>query len=195
MFGKKIRLLSLFGFEVSIDLSWIILAFLITWTLTEWVFPHYYKGLTPPVYLFMGIAGALGLFASIIFHELLHSLVARRFGLPMKGITLFIFGGVAEMAEEPPSPRAELMMAIAGPLASICLGLVCMGILFWGKAKGWPVTFCRHSHWMAAVCFVQSFGGGRTTFDGPPIPPPRSARHSVSCLCFWARSLSSWGIL
>ncbi|MGA1796532.1 MAG: site-2 protease family protein [bacterium] len=139
MFGKKIRLFNLFGFEVGIDLSWIILACLITWTLAEWVFPHYYKGLSPTIYLIMGIAGALGLFASIIFHELLHSLVARRFGLPMKGITLFIFGGVAEMVEEPPSPRAELMMAIAGPLSSICLGLVCLGILFWGRLKGWPI--------------------------------------------------------
>jgi len=57
-------------------------------------------------YWAMGVAGALGLFLSIIFHELSHSLMARRFGILMKGITLFIFGGVAEMSEEPPSARA-----------------------------------------------------------------------------------------
>ena len=55
----------------------------------------------------MGVTGALGLLASIVFHELWHSLIARRFGLQMSGITLFIFGGVAEMTEKPPSPKAS----------------------------------------------------------------------------------------
>lgn len=122
MFGKKIKLFSLLGFDVNIDLSWLILAILITWTLAQGVFPHYYKGLSKAVYWWMGIAGALGLFISIIFHEFSHSFVARKYGLNMKGITLFIFGGVAEMEEEPPSPRAEFMMALAGPLSSIVLG-------------------------------------------------------------------------
>jgi Zn-dependent protease len=60
-------------------------------------FPHYYKGLSQSAYWWMGIIGAGGLFLSIIFHEFCHSLVARKFGLFMKGITLFIFGSVAEM--------------------------------------------------------------------------------------------------
>ena len=72
----------------------------------------------------MGVGGAIGLFLSIVFHELCHSLVARRYGLPMKGITLFVFGGVAEMTDEPSSPKAEFLMAAAGPLSSILLGLV-----------------------------------------------------------------------
>jgi len=78
----------------------------------------------------MGVAGAIGLLFSIVFHELWHSLIARKFGLPMKGITLFIFGGVAEMSEEPPSPKAEFFMAIAGPLSSIFLGIVLLLISF-----------------------------------------------------------------
>jgi Zn-dependent protease len=69
----------------------------------------------------MGIAGAVGLLISIVFHEFCHSIVARQFGLPMRGITLFIFGGVAEMKHEPPSAKAEFMMAIAGPLSSFLL--------------------------------------------------------------------------
>jgi Zn-dependent protease/CBS domain-containing protein len=76
----------------------------------------------------MGIAGALGLFLSIVFHELSHSLVARNYGVPMGGITLFIFGGVAEMSKEPENAKSELLMAIAGPIASIVAGAIFYGI-------------------------------------------------------------------
>ena len=128
MFGKSIRIFKLFGFEVKIDLSWIILALLIVWTLADGVFPKYYPHLTKPTYWWMGVAGALGLFLSIVFHEMSHSLVARHYGLPMKGITLFIFGGVAEMNEEPQNAKTEFLMAIAGPIASVVIGFVFYGI-------------------------------------------------------------------
>jgi Zn-dependent protease/predicted transcriptional regulator len=124
MFGRRITLFKLLGFEVHIDLSWFIIALLITWSLAKGLFPSYYQNLAPLTYLWMGLCGAAGMFLSIVFHELCHSLVARRFGLPMKGITLFIFGGVAEMSEEPTSAKAEFLMAIAGPLSSILLGLI-----------------------------------------------------------------------
>jgi Zn-dependent protease len=78
-------------------------------------FPQFYKGMSTQVYWEMGIASALGLFASIVIHEFSHSLVARRHGLPMKGITLFIFGGVAEMEEEPPNARTEFLMGRRRP--------------------------------------------------------------------------------
>ena len=114
MFGKSLKLFNLFGFSVKVDLSWIIIAVLVAWSLSVGYFPQRIENLSSRMYWFMGIVGALGLFASIIFHEMCHSLVARRFGLQMKGITLFIFGGVAEMEEEPPSAKAEFIMAIAG---------------------------------------------------------------------------------
>jgi Zn-dependent protease len=124
MFGKRITLFKLLGFEVHIDPSWLIIVLLVIWSLTKGWFPSNYRDLTPATYLWMGLSGAAGLFFSIVFHELCHSLVARRFGLPMKGITLFIFGGVAEMSDEPSSAKAEFLMAIAGPLSSILLGLM-----------------------------------------------------------------------
>jgi Zn-dependent protease/predicted transcriptional regulator len=136
MFGKRITLFKLFGFEVRIDISWLIIALLITWTLAKGSFPHYYRGFSPSTYWLMGILGAFGLFFSIVFHELSHSLVARRFGMQMKGITLFIFGGVAEMTEEPPSPKAEFFMAVAGPLSSIFLGVILFIIWFVGEGIG-----------------------------------------------------------
>ncbi|HZX10643.1 MAG TPA: site-2 protease family protein [Acidobacteriota bacterium] len=136
MFGKRISLFKLFGFHVKMDFSWFILAVLIIWSLARGLFPHFYKGFSASTYWIMGIAGAIGLLFSIVFHELWHSLIARRFGLPMKGITLFIFGGVAEMSEQPPSPKAEFFMAVAGPLASIFLGIGLLLISLMGEGMG-----------------------------------------------------------
>ena len=136
MFGNRIKLFKLLGFEVRVDWSWIIIAVLIAWSLSKGLFPSYYKNLSTQTYWWMGIIGALGLFLSIIVHEFSHSLVARRYGLPMKGITLFIFGGVAEMEDEPPSAKVEFMMAIAGPLSSILIALIFYGIHAAGKQAG-----------------------------------------------------------
>ncbi len=146
MFGKTIRLFRLFGFEIKIDLSWIFIAVLIAWSLAIGYFPFHYKDLSTQTYWLMGIIGALGLFASIIFHEVSHSLVARKFGIPMKGITLFIFGGVSEMGEEPPNAKAEFSMAIMGPLSSIFLSLVFYGLYRQSLRGGWspPVSGILH---------------------------------------------------
>ncbi len=122
MFGKSVKLFTLLGFEVKVDFSWIIIAVLVTWSLAKGLFPFYYEDLSNTTYWYMGIAGAVGLFLSIVVHEFSHSVVARRFGIPMRGITLFIFGGVAEMNEEPQSAKSELYMAVAGPGASVVVG-------------------------------------------------------------------------
>ena len=121
MFGRQITLFRLFGFTVRIDVSWLVIAVLVVWSLAKGLFPSYYKGLPESTYWWMGVAGALGLFVSIVFHEFWHSLVARRQGLAMKGITLFIFGGVSEMEDEPKGPGVEFSMAIAGPISSFFL--------------------------------------------------------------------------
>ncbi|MGA9265545.1 MAG: site-2 protease family protein, partial [Rhodomicrobium sp.] len=76
-------------------------------------------------YVVMGIVGALGLFASIILHELAHAVMARKFGLPIGGITLFIFGGVAELKQEPQTPSCEFWVALVGPVASVMIAAVC----------------------------------------------------------------------
>lgn len=121
MFGKRIDLFKLLGFEVRIDMSWVVLAILVAWSLSTGFFPFRYEGLSAQTYWMMGIVGAIGLFVSIIVHEMAHSLVARQYGMPITGITLFIFGGVAEMNKEPSDPRAEFMTAAAGPIASLVL--------------------------------------------------------------------------
>lgn len=121
MLTRRLRLFSLFGFDIYIDFSWIFLAVLIVWSLSSGYFPETIPGLSDQTYLVMALFGALGLFVSIILHELSHSLVARTFGMRIRGITLFLFGGVAELDGEPPHPRAELVTALAGPAASFAI--------------------------------------------------------------------------
>lgn len=140
MFDDRITLFTLFGFKVQVDASWIVIALLVTWSLATGYFPSSYEDLAPGSYWLMGIVGAAGLFASIIFHEFWHSAVARHFGLPMKGITLFIFGGIAEMSQEPDRPKTEFLMAVAGPVASVLLGFGFYGLQSVTQAGGEPTV-------------------------------------------------------
>ncbi|MGB8993182.1 MAG: site-2 protease family protein [Desulfobaccales bacterium] len=151
MFGKRIKLFKLLGFEVRIDLSWIIIATLVTWSLAAGLFPYLYPDLSRETYWLMGVVGALGLFVSIVAHEFCHSLVARRFGMPMKGITLFIFGGVAEMGDEPPTARAEFMMAIVGPLSSMAIGAIFYLIYRLGESAGWDTPIIGVIYYIAYI--------------------------------------------
>ena len=122
MFGKRFHLFTVYGFKIRLDASWFVLAVLVTWSLATSFFPVVMPNLGGPVYWMLGVGGAVGLFASIVVHELSHAVVARRNAIPMRGITLFIFGGVAEMDAEPPSAGAEFRMAAAGPIASFAIG-------------------------------------------------------------------------
>ena len=149
MFGKRIHLFTFFGFKVGIDLTWVLLAVLVTWSLASGLFPAYFEGYSSATYWWMGAAGAMGLFISIVFHEFWHSMVARRYGLPMKGITLFIFGGVAEMEDEPQNAKTEFLMAIAGPISSVVLGGIFL-LLAWAVAAG---------DWSAPVAAVLQYLG------------------------------------
>ncbi|MDP3028134.1 MAG: site-2 protease family protein [Deltaproteobacteria bacterium] len=183
MFGRRITLFKLLGFEVKIDVSWVIIAVLVTWSLALGLFPQYYKNLPKATYWWMGVAGALGLFVSIIFHELCHSLVARRYGLRMKGITLFIFGGVAEMDEEPPSAKAEFMMAVAGPLSSVLLGAVFYGVLVLGKESGWPTPI------NGVIGYLAFINGILAGFNLLPAFPLDGGRMLRSALWGWKKDL------
>jgi Zn-dependent protease len=121
MFGNNFTLFEILGFRVRANVSWLFLAILVTWSLAVGFFPMTYPGLPTTTYWWLGIVGMIGLFFSLLFHELSHSLVARAHGLEIRGITLFLFGGVAEMPMEPDSPKTEFWMAIAGPASSVLL--------------------------------------------------------------------------
>ena len=155
MFAHRVPLFKLFGFQVWIDWSWLILALLITWSLATAVFPMI-EGptLDATTRWVMGAAGAIGLFLSIVLHELGHSLVARRFGMRMNGITLFVFGGVAEMGDEPPTPKAELLMAIAGPIVSVIIGLIMIGITTAVSLTDGPASVSGVTGWLGMINLI-----------------------------------------
>lgn len=136
MFGNTLTLFRLRGFDIRIDLSWIIIFGLIVWSLAAGVFPESYPGLSSRMYYTMGVAGALALFLSIVLHELAHAIVAARYGLRVRSITLFLFGGVADLQEEPPSPKAEMSMALAGPMASLAIAVTLLALATAGWATG-----------------------------------------------------------
>ena len=183
MFVKRITLFKMFGFSVRIDASWLIIVVLVTWSLAEGLFPVMYENLPTMTYWWMGIAGALGLFAAIIFHELSHSLVARRYGLHMKGITLFLFGGVAEMAGEPPSAKAEFMMAIAGPISSVLLALGFYGIYVVAIRAGWSVSIIGVVGYLAIINVIL------VAFNLIPGFPLDGGRMLRSALWYWKNNL------
>lgn len=137
MFGRSFHLFRIFGFSVRADLSWLLIAALVTWSLAG-LFSQIYPDLPSAAWWWMGVFGALGLFMSIVVHELAHSLVARVNGMEMKGITLFLFGGVAEMTDEPPSAKAEFLMAIVGPLTSFAIAAICYGLVRASHILAWP---------------------------------------------------------
>jgi Zn-dependent protease/CBS domain-containing protein len=192
MFGKRISLFKLLGFEVGIDWSWIIIAILILWSLSTGFFPMYYKNLSTEMYWMMGLVGAAGLFLSIIFHEFCHSMMARRYGMPMKGITLFIFGGVAQMEDEPPSPKAEFMVAIVGPLSSLAIGLIFYGIYIFGKSAGLPEPVNGVVGYLA---FINGILAGFNIIPAFPLDGGRVLRSILWGLkknLKWATRVSSW---
>jgi Zn-dependent protease/CBS domain-containing protein len=183
MFGRSIPLFRLAGFQVGVDWSWLILAVLITWTLSVGVFPYYYPDLAPAMYWSMGVIAALGLFASIILHELGHALVARRHGLPIRRITLFIFGGVAEMEAEPERPAVEFWVAIAGPIASFLVGLVCWLLLQGAAAAGAGVRVVGVLAYLASINIILA------VFNLVPAFPLDGGRILRSALWAWKGSL------
>jgi Zn-dependent protease len=130
MFGKRWQLFRLYGIPISLDASWLIILALVTLSMAN-AFPRLMQEffgerappLAPAAYWVMGLVAALAFFACILLHELGHATVARARGMDIRGITLFLFGGVAELGEEPPSAWTEFLMAIAGPAVSLVLGV------------------------------------------------------------------------
>ncbi|MDF1609804.1 site-2 protease family protein [Hoeflea sp. YIM 152468] len=128
MFRNAVQLFEIFGFKLKVDPSWLLIAALIVWSLSTSYFPGIFPGRSSTLYIVLGIVAMLGMFTSLILHELSHSLVARSYGLKIGGITLFIFGGVAELEEEPHDPKSEFQIAIAGPLMSLFLSALFYGL-------------------------------------------------------------------
>jgi Zn-dependent protease len=126
--GASIRLFKIAGIRIELHVSWFLIFGLLLWSLSAGYFPHQYPGQATHIYWGAGLAATLLFFLSILLHELAHSLVALRFGIDIPSITLFVFGGVSRLGREVTKPDVEFKIAIAGPLMSFALALVCAGI-------------------------------------------------------------------
>ena len=116
------------GIRISVNWSWLIVFALIVWSLAAAVFPSQNPGFSDGEYVALAVAAALLFFASLLLHELGHALQARREGVEIEGINLWLFGGVAQFKGGFPSAGAEFRIAIAGPLVSLALGVLFVAV-------------------------------------------------------------------
>ncbi len=175
--GRSRTLFRIFGFPIKIHPTWFFLFMLIVFSLSsktglfrQWMGDEPVGAAT---YWALGVLGALGLFASLIAHELAHSVVARYTGIPVKGITLFIFGGVSELGDEPPTAASEFFMAVVGPLSSVLIAFVFLAGWMVGFARSWPVSVRVLLQYLAMVNFVLAFFNSLPAF---PLDGGRVAR-------------------
>lgn len=158
MFGRRWRLFRLCGIPVALDASWLIILALLTFSIAS-LFPalmHDYFGDAAPAlpasaYWLMGLIAAVAFFGCILLHELGHALVGRARGMPIRGITLFLFGGVAELEDEPPSAATEFLMAIAGPVVSVILGIGFALLTGIGYYAGWSPPLLMVLGYLASI--------------------------------------------
>jgi len=158
----------IFGIEIQVDYSWFIIFILIAWSLAVGCLPSgYYWGVALVTSLLIFIA-------SVLAHELAHSLVARAHGTPVKSIKLFIFGGVSQIAEEPKNPRDEFRFTIVGPLMNLILGLG-FGVAWWAT-RGWNHPIAALTQWLG---FINLLLAGFNLIPGFPLDGGRIFRSIV----------------
>ncbi|MFQ6116739.1 MAG: site-2 protease family protein, partial [Candidatus Bipolaricaulia bacterium] len=164
----------IFGIEIQVDYSWFIIFILITWSLAVGYFPQGYPGWSAGLYWSIALITSLLFFASVLAHELAHSLVARSHGTPVKSIKLFIFGGVSQLTEEPKNPRDEFRFTIVGPLMSLILGLA-FGVVWWAT-RGWDHPIAALAQWLG---FINLLLAGFNMIPGFPLDGGRVFRSLV----------------
>src|SRR5919108_734947 len=146
--GDSFSLGRIAGIRIGVNWSWLVVFALITWSLATGVFPNTNPGLGDGQYVAMGVAAAVLFFTSLLLHELGHALEARREGMEIDGITLWLFGGVAKFRGMFPSAGAEFRIAIAGPLVSLVLGAI-FALAAWGLSL--PAAVDGVAFWLGYI--------------------------------------------
>jgi len=159
------------GIDIKIDSSWIIIFFLFTFSLALFYFPQSFPVSNRSLYWLLGLITSLLVFASVLFHELAHSLIAKRQGEKVEDITLFILGGVAQISEELEEPRKEFFMALAGPLSSFFLAMVfvLLSLLITPVSKPLQVSF-------SYLAYINAILGAFNLLPGFPMDGGRVLR-------------------
>jgi len=149
---NTIHLGKIFGIQIRIDYSWFIIFLLISWSLGSHYFPYYYPGWQFLTYWIVALSTCLIFFASVLAHELSHSLVSKAHGIPVRDITLFIFGGAAQIVSEPEKPGKEFLMAFAGPLVSIVIAIFFRLVVFVIGSPLNPVSAL--AYWLSRINLI-----------------------------------------
>jgi Zn-dependent protease len=149
--NADIRLGRIWDIPIGLHPSWFLIFGLVTWSLAMGYFPREYPNLPGGAYWLLGGVTSILFFVSVLLHELGHSVLALRNGVPVRGISLFIFGGVAQIGREPPTPGAEFRIAIAGPLTSAALAAVFAGL--WWLDRAIPYL-AAPSIWLARINLI-----------------------------------------
>ena len=176
----QIKLGRIFGVEIGLHYSWLIIALLIAFSLAGHfgaAHPDWGRG----VIWSMAITTALLFFAAIVAHELSHALVARRRGLPVRSITLFALGGVAQLEKEPEDAKTEFLVSIVGPIASAAIGFICL-MLAW--ALGWTMMPEATTPLMAMLVWLGYINIGLAIFNLLPGFPMDGGR-VLRALIWW----------
>ncbi|MFC4119947.1 site-2 protease family protein [Nonomuraea zeae] len=147
----SVRLGRLFGIPIAADWSALLVLALITLIIADGVLPAAAPGYAASVYWATGVAAALVFLACLVAHELAHSVLAKRHGVPVKSITLWMLGGFSELTEEPPDPKADLVIAAAGPAASLAAGLLLGGGYLIGEALNASPLLTQALLWLATM--------------------------------------------
>ncbi|MGZ6568705.1 MAG: M50 family metallopeptidase, partial [Solirubrobacteraceae bacterium] len=148
--GRSIRVARIAGIPVGVSPLWLIIVALITWSLGAGYYPGEVHGITAPESYALGLASALLLFASILAHEFGHALVARRRGVEIEEIDLWLLGGVARMSGRPRSASDELRFALAGPAVTAVVAAV-FGALALGLPGSTPAALRAVIRYQAEV--------------------------------------------
>ena len=149
--ARRLEIFEIWGIPIRIHVSWFLVFGLVAWSLAAGYFPHEYPGWAAGTYWVVGAITALIFFASILIHELGHSWVALRNHIPIRSITLFVFGGIAQIAREPGAPAVEARVAIAGPVTSFALAGLFGGT--WLVVRDVP-ALAAPAIWLARINFM-----------------------------------------
>lgn len=145
---SNLKIATIAGIDIFIHWSWLIIVGLLTLSLGDYYYVHFADWSHATAYIVAAVSAVL-LFATVLLHELAHSLVARRRGLPVTSITLYIFGGVAGLAREPDDPQTELLVALAGPVTSLLLAGICLAIF--AVSSSTPTQVQAVLHYLAFI--------------------------------------------
>jgi Zn-dependent protease len=199
----RLQIARVFGIPIYLHFSWLVLFGLIAWTLATGYFPAEEPTLPPLSYWLKGLVASLLLFVSILLHELGHALAARRAGIATQSVTLFIFGGVAQLVREPDDGRTEFRMALAGPVVSFALaalfGLAAAAPFLWSPARAVARYLALINLVLALFNLVPAFplDGGRL-FRGllwNAMGKARATRAAASAGSVFALFLMASGVL